>query len=325
MFFVEKYWENPEVLHVNCEKPHAYFIPYDNDKKAGKGIRGTSEFFHSLNGSWKFKYHSSVMDVEDGFYNEDYDAGHWENLVVPSNWQMHGYDIPHYTNVNYPYPCDPPFVPNDNPAGLYIRDFYLNNPPGKKVHMVFEGVDSCFYLWINGHLAGYSQVSHMISEFDITDCLKTGTNRVAIMVLKWCDGSYLEDQDMWRMSGIFREVYLLQRDQNHIQDVFVKSDLNKDFTEAAFLCEITMNQPGNPSESGQAAELRAVLTDAAGTVLYDRIQPVDASGTLTFNITDPHLWTAETPYLYSLFLYHGEEVILIKAGLRKIEIRESVI
>ena len=147
MFFVEKYWEDPEILHVNCQKPHAYFIPYEDEKKAKEGIRGASKFFKTLDGSWKFKYQRSVYDVQDGFYGEDYDADAWDKITVPSNWQMVGYDKPNYTNVNYPYPGDPPYVPNDNPAGVYVRDFYLNDRDENEIHLVFEGVDSCFYVW----------------------------------------------------------------------------------------------------------------------------------------------------------------------------------
>ena len=220
MLFVEKYWENPAVLHVNCQKPRAYFIPYENEGRAQKGLRGASKYFKSLNGLWKFKYHDTVNKVEDGFYAENFDTCGWDELLVPSNWQLHGYDKPNYTNVNYPYPCDPPFVPNDNPAGLYVRDFNVEDME-KDTHLVFEGVDSCFYLWVNGAFVGYSQVSHMISEFDISRYVKKGKNRITMMVLKWCDGSYMEDQDMWRLSGIFRDVYILKREKVHVSDVFV--------------------------------------------------------------------------------------------------------
>ncbi len=318
MFFVEKYWENPHVLHVNCEKPRAYFIPYENECKARKGIRGISKFYKSLNGVWKFKYHDSVYAVEDGFYEENYDASGWDNLQVPSNWQLHGYDKPQYSNVNYPFPCDPPFVPNDNPAGLYIRDFSMDISDMKDVFLVFEGVDSCFYVWVNGHFAGYSQVSHMTSEFNITGYLKQGKNRIAVMVLKWCDGSYLEDQDMWRLSGIFRDVYLLIRDKVHISDIFIKPELNADFSEGVLRCEIELNKN---TESG----IRTVLKGFDGEKLHDRTVKIKGDGVIEFKVEKPDLWSAETPNLYELILFHGEEVILLKAGFRKIEIKDSVI
>jgi len=321
MFFIEKYWENPSRLHVNCEKPHAYFIPFEDQCKAQKGIRDDSAFFRSLNGSWKFKYHDTVYDVEDGFYRDDYDTTGWDDLIVPSNWQMHGYDKPHYTNVNYPFPCDPPFVPDNNPAGIYVRDFNINNMNGKDAYLVFEGVDSCFYVWVNGNFVGYSQVSHMTSEFNITRYIRAGKNRIAVMVLKWCDGSYLEDQDMWRLSGIFREVYLLTRDKVHISDVFVKTDLNKGFSEAILKCEIKTAG----STTCALSHFKFVLKDTNDKTLSEQGIDLSHKGNLVFKVTSPELWSAETPNLYKLLLYSGEEVILLKIGFRKIEIRDSVI
>lgn len=318
MSFVEKYWEDPSKLHINCEKPHAYFIPYENEVKAQKGIRGTSKFFQSLNGSWKFKYHDTINKVEDGFYNADYDANTWDELIVPSNWQMHGYDKPNYTNVNYPFPFDPPFVPNENPTGLYIRDFNVEVKKNKFVNLVFEGVDSCFYVWINGIQVGYSQVSHMTSEFNITPYLKDGKNRIAVMVLKWCDGSYLEDQDKWRLSGIFREVYLLSRDEEHISDIFVKTELNDDFSEGIIRCEI---ETKGKTESDIKAVLKGFKEETQSDISLEKMN----SGILKFKVSKPELWSAETPKLYKLFLYLGEEVVLLNVGFIKVEIKESVI
>lgn len=337
MNFAEKYWENPEVLHVNCKKPNAYFIPYENEGKAEKGIRGASKFYKSLNGVWKFKYHESVQQVEDGFYREDYDADSWDDLVVPSNWQMHGYDIPHYTNINYPYPCDPPYVPDDNPAGLYVREFRVDDLKirDNMATLVFEGVDSCFYLWVNGSFVGYSQVSHATSEFDISRYLKPGKNKLAVMVLKWCDGSYLEDQDMWRLSGIFREVYLLQRSKDHIADVFVKPLLSDGFSHGTLRCELELE--GNHTES----EVIAVLKDSGGKVIGKKTviasprtgesvrggASAGSASSCTFEITvdHPKRWSAEMPDLYRLLLYHGEEVLLFKVGFKKVEVKDSVL
>ncbi len=316
MFFVEKYWENPEILHINCEKPRAYFIPYENEVKAERGIRGTSSFFKSLNGTWKFKYYDSAYKVEAEFLTEGVKASEWDDIIVPSNWQLHGYDIPNYTNYNYPYPCDPPFIPNENPASVYIRDFYLEDI-NKETYLVFEGVDSCFYLWVNGKQVGYSQVSHMTSEFNITDYLNQGNNRIAVMVLKWCDGSYLEDQDMWRLSGIFREVYLLKRDKTHIADVFIKPQLNENFAVGKLKCEIEL-------KGDTSASIRAILKDIKEQVICDQTIKVSKHGTMEFEVLRPELWSAEAPNLYKLFLYQGEEVILFKIGFRRIEIIDSV-
>lgn len=315
---VEKYWENPNTLHVNCKNPRSYFVPYEKDSKACQGIRGTSKYYKSLIGSWKFKYHSSIHQVEDGFYKNDYSVEGWDNLTVPSNWQMHGYDTPNYTNVNYPFPCDPPFVPNDNPTGLYVRDFHFDADKSKDTHLVFEGVDSCFYLWVNGKFVGYSQVSHMTSEFDVSSYIKHGQNRIAVMILKWCDGSYLEDQDMWRLSGIFREVYLLSRDQVHISDVFIKPQLNEELNHGQLKCELTLNQSAR-------ADIRAVLKDATGAILEEKSISISENGEVAFSVMQPVLWSAENPYLYVLSLYCGNEVLSFKAGFRKIEIKDSVI
>ncbi len=318
MLFVEKYWEDPSRLHVGCEKPRAYFIPYENEAKAGKGLRGTSRFFKSLNGMWRFKYHASVYEVEDGFYGREYDAGGWDSLPVPSNWQLHGYDRPNYSNVNYPFPCDPPFVPDENPAGLYIRDFTIEDVGGRKAHLVFEGVDSCFYLWVNGNFAGYSQVSHMTSEFDVSEYLTAGKNRLAVMVLKWCDGSYLEDQDKWRLSGIFRDVYLLTRPQTHISDIFIKTELDGGGDMAVLKC-------GIETAGGDCLQVRAVLKDLCGEIIADASCGISGSGSFEFTVEKPGLWSAESPALYRLYLYSGDEVILQKVGFRKIEVRDSVL
>ncbi|MEN6315005.1 MAG: glycoside hydrolase family 2 TIM barrel-domain containing protein [Clostridiaceae bacterium] len=318
MFIVDKYWENPHILHVNCENPHAYFIPYENEAKAAKNIRGTSRFYKSLNGVWKFKYHDTVYDAEELFYSDSFSTDDWDNIPVPSNWQMHGYDIPQYTNVNYPYPCDPPFVPNDNPAGLYVREFNIPNLEDREYRLVFEGVDSCFYVWINGIFTGYSQVSHMISEFNITGSIRHGKNKIAVMVLKWCDGSYLEDQDMWRLSGIFRDVYILSRNKPHISDIFIKTDLNGDFSSGAVKCCIDLSGSGEES-------VRAVLKDESGGVLYDSTLSVTSDSCIEMCVSEPRLWSAEAPVLYSLFLYQGDEVILAKVGFRKVEIKDSAV
>jgi len=317
MLFVEKYWENPNILHVNCEEPRTYFIPYESEKMAKVGIRGASKYYQSLNGNWKFKYYNSVHLLEDGFYQENFDPSEWDNLLVPSNWQMYGYDKPHYTNVNYPYPCDPPYVPNENPAGLFIRDFQIQDLQQKDTYLNFEGVDSCFYIWVNGSFVGYSQVSHMTSEFNITEYLKTGKNRLVVMVLKWCDGSYLEDQDMWRLSGIFRDVYLLKRSKAHISDVFVKTSLNGDFSIGEFNCEVK-------AIACEEMQIRAVLKDPRGNKLSERIVDVKDQGLVTFPVVNPELWSAEVPSLYEIYLYQGDEIILQKVGFRKIEIKDSV-
>jgi len=223
-------------LHVNTLPNRAYFVPFSRKQYALEGDRKASERFYSLNGTWKFRYFDSVLDLPDAVMQDTHDekalseirALTRDEIPVPAVWQMHGWDRHQYTNVKYPFAYDPPHVPAENPCGLYMRTFDISlGGPGRQT-IVFEGVDSCFYLWLNGRFVGYSQVSHSTSEFDITDFIHDGTNTICVLVLKWCDGSYFEDQDKLRMSGIFRDVYILRRDAKHIRDYFVHTELSAD-------------------------------------------------------------------------------------------------
>lgn len=316
MIHTLNHWQNQKVLHINREAPRAYYIPYRDEESALAGKRGKSPFYQTLNGSWKFRYYESVRDVNEAFYEADFDAGDWDNLLVPSCWQTQGYDQMQYTNVRYPYPFDPPYVPDKNPAGVYIRDFYVpEDKAAKEQYIVFEGVNSCFYLWVNGTLAGYSQGSRLPSEFRITEYVKPGSNRIAVMVLKWCDGSYLEDQDLWRFSGIFRDVYVLYRDKAHLRDVFNRQTLAEDYSRAVLRCEL--------SATG-SLEVKAVLKDAEGHLVAEGTAVVDGNGAVELPVDQPVLWNAERPYLYHLFLHAGEEVLRFAVGFRHIEIRDGV-
>ena len=316
MLPVRKYFEDLNVLHVNREAPRAYYIPYSDAEAAASGKRGSSPFYQTLDGNWKFRYYASIKNVEDGFYKKEADPSEWDDILVPSCWQVKGYDRCHYTNVNYPFPCDPPHVPNDDPAGIYVRDFNVSKDWAEKSkYIVFEGVNSCFYLWINGNFVGYSQGSRVPSEFDISSFVNEGKNRIAVMVLKWCDGSYLEDQDLWRFSGIFRDVYILARDKEHIRDIFVKQEINEDFGKALLDCKI---------ESTGSLDVKYELEDAGGNKVSSGEHTIDNEGAIRIEVDKPILWNAEKPYLYKLFLYAGEEVILIDVGFRKIEIIKGV-
>ena len=320
MSFFPSYHTSLDVLHHGCEKPRAYFVPYHSKEAALKDERASSKFFKSLCGDWNFRYFPSVADVYD-FTAADFEACEddcgcdmsFDKLPVPCSWQTYGvqhgrdYDVPNYTNVNYPYPVDPPHVPDDNPCGAYYRD--INVPAsfiGKKLYLNFEGVDSCFYVWVNGEFAAYSQVSHMSTEIDVTDWIKAGRNRIAVLVLKWCDGSYLEDQDFWRVSGIFREVYLLARDEKHISDIFVKQCISDDFASAKVCVEL---------EGG--VDVSATLLSPCGK----EIAAAEGSDKLEFAIGENlKLWSDETPDLYTLILGAGSEYIAVKVGIRKVEV-----
>ena len=317
-FGLPNYHENLSTLHVGCERPHAYFIPFANKETAASGVRDESPYFKTLIGEWNFKFFPSVSEIADPM-SVKFDEG--DRLTVPMNWQNalgRGYDIPNYTNVNYPYPIDPPYVPSANPAGVYSRHFKLSarEIADKDVILGFEGVDSCFYLYVNGKFVGYSQVSHATSEFVVTDLVRAGDNEVRVVVLKWCDGSYLEDHDMYRSSGIFREVYALMRDKARVEDIFVKPVLSEDLSSADISVDITANASVSVSLS---------LSDASGKELLSAGATVK-DGTVTLGTLDsPELWSDESPYLYTLTLTAGSEVISLPVGIRKIEIRGNVI
>ena len=311
--------QDPKKLHVNCEAPRAYFIPYESDTAALGDLRGKSAYFTSLCGDWDFYYYPSLHDLED-FTLPDFPRGGMEKMPVPRSWQTklgRGYDTPNYTNVRYPFPFDPPFVPDDNPCGLYIRDFEIPRErlAAKRVYLNFEGVDSCFYLFVNGVFAAYSQVSHMTSEIDVTDHLVPGKNTLAVVVLKWCDGSYLEDQDKFRFSGIFREVYLLYRDPVCIKDIDVRTTLSEDFKQAAATVTLLTSGALNATWRLESPDGRTV---ASGNCAADE------SGSFALTVDEPSLWSDETPHLYRLFLSAGNEHICLFVGFRDFRVVNRV-
>ncbi|WNQ13391.1 glycoside hydrolase family 2 TIM barrel-domain containing protein [Paenibacillus aurantius] len=311
-----KYWEDLTVLQVNREKPRSSYIPYADSGSARSRKRGRSPYYRTLNGSWKFQYRESVKEVTEAFFAENADVSGWDDLIVPSCWQTNGYDQLHYTNVNYPIPCDPPYVPDRNPAGLYVRDFEVSERwQDKEPYVVFEGVNSCFYLWVNGQFVGYSQGSRVPAEFNLAPYLRSGRNRMAVLVLKWCDGTYLEDQDLWRFSGIFRDVYLLARDKAHVRDVFNRQILSADYREAVLASEIETTGP---------VGVTARLTDPDGKVIAEASAEINGQGTLELKVSQPVLWNAENPYLYRLEISGGSEVLEFATGFRHVEIASGV-
>ena len=317
---IPDYHKTEKHLHINCEAPRAYFVPYANRREALTGNRDSSCFFKSLCGVWDFRYFSSVSDIVD-FTAPDFSRREMDKLPVPMNWQMalgRGYDTPHYTNAFYPIPIDPPHVPDQNPCGLYIRDFRIPEAMAdKRVYLNFEGVDSAFYVWVNGSFAAYSQVSHMTSEIDITPLVKAGSNTLQVLVVKWSDGTYFEDQDMWRMSGIFREVYLLFREEVHIRDVFVQCRLEEELRRGAFSAEIAL--------TGKE-QVRWEFLSPQDQVLASGCQTVEREGVIEIPAVEaPELWSDETPALYRLVLTCGSETVAVETGARRIEIRGKVI
>ncbi len=322
---VKNYFEDPKTLHVGTMEDRAYYIPYlDINSALSSENRNQSQRFQLLNGQWNFKYFSSIYDVKDEFYIPGFELARFDEIPVPAAWQNHGYDRHQYTNISYPFPYDPPYVPVENPCGAYVRQFEVAaGLEGMRKYINFEGVDSCYYLWINGAFVGYSQVSHSTSEFDITDHIRTGTNTIAVLVLKWCDGSYFEDQDKFRMSGIFRDVYILYRPQNHIQDFFVKTELSKNYKKADITVDIE-------SVYGSLTDIQYMLLDTEGkTELSRGTAPIQISKTGTpavhISLDNPLLWNAEQPNLYTLVLSTGDEAIALKLGLREIKIKDRVV
>ena len=269
-------YENPLKTSENREPQRSYYIP-----------SGVSEY-QLLNGEWNFAYFKRDIDVPEKIEK-------WNKISVPSCWQLQGYDNPNYTNINYPYPCDPPYVPNDNPCGVYKREFEIKDKWGR-VYFVFEGVSSCAFLYINDKYIGFTQGSHLQAEFDITDCVVSGTNIVTVKVLKWCCGSYLEDQDAFRYNGIFRDVYILQRPENHIKDV-----------------EIIPND--------KSIDIK--ISGKANVKIFEKeklLIQTEIENEFSYSPHNPILWNAEKPFLYNVELERDGEIIELKTGLRKIEI-----
>lgn len=272
-----RHYENLESRTENRENQRAYYIPYDSLEKALKGDKLASKYYKLLNGEWNFAYYNRDIEVPEKIQN-------WDKINVPSNWQMKGYDKPGYTNVNYPHPVDAPYVLDENPCGVYARNIEIDEFwSNRNTYIVFEGVNSCHYVYVNDHYVGCSQGSHLQSEFNITQYLKKGKNNLVVKVLKWCVGSYLEDQDFFRLSGIFRDVYLLSRCDNHIVDINIKADT------------------------------KSISCDAPCYEIYD-------NGIKTEKIEKPVLWNAEKPYLYTVVVKSGDEFIPIKAGMREISV-----
>jgi beta-galactosidase len=308
-------WQNPEILHENREEPCTNLIPYQSKKMALQGIKGQSEFYRLLNGNWRFAWFSQYDIAPNNFFQTNFDISEWDEIQVPLNWQMIGYDIPQYTNIKYPFPVDPPYVPNKNPAGLYVRDFFVPEMWNcKDVFLNFEGVNSCFYVWVNGEYIGYSQGSHLPSLFHITSAVSKGKNRLAVKVLKWCDGSYLEDQDFYRLSGIFRDVYLLARNKTHLKDAFINTELDGAYINAVISAELCFNE-----QLINDAEF-AIFAPNNVCVAQQTILKGQSKYNYEFCIENTENWTAETPSLYTAVLISEGEIVPVKFGVRKIEV-----
>ncbi|MBQ9922191.1 MAG: glycoside hydrolase family 2 [Clostridia bacterium] len=278
-----RYYEDLTRIKENRMPPRAHYVPYDTLEKALEGDKNKSGYYQLLNGTWDFRYFEREID-------STLEAEKWDSIPVPSCWQLFGYDKPGYTNVNYPYPVDPPYVPDDNPCGIYRTTFDISDKNAKRdCYIVFEGVASCLYLYANGEYVGCSQGSHIPAEFDLSPYVKAGKNTITVKVLKWCCGSYLEDQDFFRFNGIFRDVYLLYRCKESLWDVRIDADTEK---------------------------INVFLPEGGEATLYDG----DNQRLDTFSPENPHLWNAEDPYLYTVIIKKGDEYIPQKVGMRTVSV-----
>lgn len=318
-------WTNPEILQLNTEKPRATFFSYPTTDSALTYQALNSDHYLILNGSWKFNWSPTPALRPKYFYKVDYSTLDWAEITVPSNWEIEGYGTAIYTNIKYPFPKDAPNIPaDDNPVGSYRRSFELPADwQDKEIFINFDGVNSAFYLWINGEQVGYSQGSRTPAEFKISEYVQAGINHIAVEVYRWCDGSYLEDQDFWRLSGIFRDVYLHARPHTYLRDLRIVTDLDSEFVHSDLLVDLEMIG----SFEGSVA---LNLVDVYNQKVYSEEHAVAEKLQITTEIKNPKLWTNETPYLYTLLVEIKApdgtllEVIPQKVGFREIDIKDNI-
>jgi beta-galactosidase/evolved beta-galactosidase subunit alpha len=333
-----KDWEDPQTVGRNREPSHASVLPYPDRRSALAGEREDSPWFRLLNGEWRFHLAETPGDAPEAFSDPDFDDGDWDRIEVPRSWQTvegRGYDRPQYTNVVYPFPLDPPRVPTENPTGSYRRTFHVPEDwDGRSITLRFEGVDSAFYAWVNGERVGYSQGSRLPAEFDVAEHVEPGENTLAVRVFKWSDASYIEDQDMWWLSGLFRDVSIYATPRVHAADLDVRTDLDDDYRDARLSAEVDLRNRGD-ADAAREVELD-LLDDDGRSVLAD---PVTAEATvpagestevtLAADVQDPAKWSAEEPNLYTLALTVRDEsgavseVIPETVGFRSVEIDEG--
>jgi len=334
---------NPDIFQLNRMPARADFVPYETAEEAMCAGASASGRTMSLNGSWKFVFSERPDARPADFYREDYDVSGWADIPVPSHWQFHGYDYPQYVNIRYPWidkeDIAPPFAPtNYNPVGSYVRHFELPDGwTGRPVYLHFRGVESAFYVWLNGELVGYSEDTFTPAEFDITPYLRPGRNRLAVEVYRWCDGSWLEDQDFWRLSGIFREVLLIAPSPVHLYDVQVRTELDERYEHAELRVRTTMLR--YPGAELADVVVAGVLYDAEGRAVTDGEFRAAAAleegrfadAELRAFVAAPAKWSAERPNLYTLVLSLRSsdgtelEAVRCKVGFRKVEIRDNLI
>ena len=324
-------WENPALVSQNTLEPHAHFIPYPSEKEAL--IKTNSPFIQSLDGTWKFSLAVNPSTKPDDFFKDGFDISKWSNIKVPAHWQTEGFDKFIFTDVEYPIPPDPPFVPKDyNPVGSYKRNFSVPvNWRGKNILIHLGAVNSFFYLWINGSYIGFSKDSKTPAEFDITKYIRKGDNSISLQVYRFSDGTYLEGQDMWKLSGIERSVYLIARPGLSIYDYYIRAGLDENYTNGIFNLTVSLNQLPVAADASQSIEIK--LLDEDGNLLLNQKQHVNANKSFQFTgmVNNVKQWNAEHPDLYSLVINHLDkngktiESISQKTGFRNIEIKHGLL
>ena len=335
--------EDPQCSGINKEPYHATLMPYGNLREALNAVRLSSSFCRILNGQWKFNWVPSPEKRPVDFYKPDYDVSAWKEIPVPSNWEVQGYGTPFYRNLGYTIKKDFPHVMSEpdsnytafkerNPVGSYRRDFDLPDEwSGRRIFITFEGVDCAFFIYVNGDKVGFSVNSRNVADFDLTKYVKQGKNTLAVEVYQYSSGTWLEDQDMWRLHGIYRNVYLWSAPQVHIRDFFVKQDLDKDYKNATV--EVSAKIKNYGSKASKPQTFTATLYDKAGnetakgSVAWKSLNSnQEQQLTVTFPVADPLKWTAETPNLYTVVLTGSEgEMLSSKVGFRKVEIKGRIL
>ena len=321
---MNEHWENQTVFQINREEPRAHFFPFESEALALKNDKSLSNYFQSLNGEWKFHFAKDPTQKATGFEQVDYEVSHWDDITVPGHWEMQGWSVPIYLDEEYPFPPDPPFVPHDyNTVGSYVKTFELNELwNNRDIFIHFGGVRSAFYFWLNGEFVGYSQGSKTPAVFNITDKVMSGENKVAVQVYRFSDGSYLEGQDTWRVSGLERDVYLYAVSKTRIADFFVKAELNDDLKSGYFSLDIDFLQD---DETAEEITTKAVLTGSSET-LFDSTAVVKKSILFESIIDHINPWSAEDPYLYNLQinLFNSQKEVIEsftqQVGFKRVEI-----
>ncbi len=310
-------WENPDIIGINKLSPHCTLMPFPTEETASTNERTTSPYYLSLTGTWKFHWVPVPDQRPRDFYKVDFNDSDWVDIPIPSHPELLGYGKPIYTNIQYPFwPVNPPFIPHDdNPVSSYRRTFEVPQLwKNRKIHLVFDGVMSAVYVWLNGNFVGYSQDSMTPAEFDITPYVKDKQNVLAVQVYRYCDGSYLEDQDKWRVSGIYRDVFLYAIPDVHIEDYFFQTKLSEDYKKAIVECDLKIVSPKSKEKN---VDCSIKIKDLIGNEMYFQqversVEDIDKDVCCIqikyrTEIINPNLWSAETPYLYQTYIHLLEE------------------